>query len=76
MSARCIAMGLAPGMVVTRTELSRWWMTRNSQKPEALFEAGDWRVDAVGNWLDQFMRGEASVSIAWKDGRPSLADKD
>jgi len=74
-SARCIAMGLAPGMVLTRTELSRWWMTRNSQKPEALFEAGDWRVDAVGNWLDQFMRGEASVSIAWKDGRPSLADK-
>jgi len=76
LSARCIAMGLAPGMVVTRTELSRWWMTRNSQKPEALFETGDWRVDAVGNWLDQFMRGEASVSIAWKDGRPSLADKD
>ena len=75
LSARCIAMGLAPGMVVTRSELSRWWMTRNSQKPEALFEAGDWRVDAVGNWLDQFMRGEASVSIAWKDGRPSLADQ-
>ena len=72
-SARCIAMGLAPGMVVTRTDLSRWWMTRNTQKPEPLFEAGDWRIEALGNWLDGFLRGEASVAISWKDGRPSLA---
>lgn len=74
-SARCIAMGLAPGMVVTRTELSRWWMTRNTQKPEALFEAGDWRIDAAGNWLDGFLKGEANVTIGWKDGRPSLEGK-
>jgi len=71
-SARCIAMGLAPGMVLTRGDLSRWWMTRNSQKPEALFEAGDWRIDAVGNWLDGFLKGEAGVSIAWEGGRPKL----
>ncbi|MEY3141931.1 MAG: hypothetical protein RLY21_424, partial [Planctomycetota bacterium] len=71
-SARCIAMGLAPGMVVTRGDLSRWWMTRASQKPEALFEAGDWRIDAVGNWLDAFLRGDDSVTITWQDGRPLL----
>ena len=75
LSARCIAMGLAPGMVVTRSALSRWWMTRNTQKPESLFDEGDWRVHAVGNWLDEFLRGESRVSIVWKDGRPSLADK-
>lgn len=74
-SARCIAMGLAPGMVLTRGDLSRWWMTRNSQKPEALFEAGDWRIDAVGNWLDGFLKGEAGVSIVWEGGRPKLLDK-
>lgn len=74
-SARCIAMGLAPGMVVTRTDLSRWWMTRNTQRPEPLFEAGDWRIEALGNWLDGFLRGEASVAISWKDGRPSLASE-
>jgi ribonuclease D len=75
LSARCIAMGLAPGMVLTRGDLSRWWMTRNSQKPEALFEAGDWRIDAVGNWLDGFLKGEAGVSIVWEGGRPKLLDK-
>jgi ribonuclease D len=74
-SARCIAMGLAPGMVVTRSGLAHWWMTRNSQKPELLFDAGDWRIDAVGNWLDGFMRGEARVTISWKDGRPSLDER-
>jgi len=74
-SARCIAMGLAPGMVVTRGDLSRWWMTRASQKPEALFEPGDWRIDAVGNWLDEFLRGEATVTISWQDGRPHLAER-
>jgi len=74
-SARCIAMGLAPGMVVTRGDLSRWWMTRASQKPEALFEPGDWRIDAVGNWLDAFLRGDDSVTISWRDGRPLLAEK-
>jgi hypothetical protein len=68
-------MGLAPGMVLTRGDLSRWWMTRNSQKPEALFEAGDWRIDAVGNWLDGFLKGEAGVSIVWEGGRPKLLDK-
>ncbi|MFM1804208.1 MAG: hypothetical protein RL136_1087 [Planctomycetota bacterium] len=74
-SARCIAMGLAPGMVVTRSELSRWWVTRNSQKPVPLFEEGDWRIEALGNWLDGFLKGEVRVTIAWKDGRPSLAEK-
>ncbi len=69
---RCIAMGLAPGMVVTRGELSRWWMTRETKEPQALFEAGDWRIDAVGNWLNAFLAGSASVSVTWKDGGPFL----
>jgi hypothetical protein len=72
-SARSIAMGLAPGMVLTRSDLSRWWMSRNSTSPEPLFEAGDWRVEAMGTWLDAFLQGDASVAISWKDGRPSLA---
>ena len=73
LGARCIAMGLAPTMVATRGDLSRWWMARSSPRPEPLFEPGDWRIDAAGNWLDAFLRGEASVSIAWRDGHPSLA---
>jgi hypothetical protein len=74
-SARCIAMGLAPGMVATRGDLARWWMTRASKSPEALFEAGDWRIEAMGQWLESFMKGDATVSISWQDGGPSLLDK-
>ena len=72
-SARSIAMGLAPGMVLTRSDLSRWWMSRNSTAPSPLFEAGDWRIEAMGSWLDAFLKGDARVAISWKDGRPSLA---
>ena len=72
LSARCMAMGLAPGMVATRGDLARWWMTRNSPTPEPLFEAGDWRVEAAGSWLDGFLKGEVGVSIAWHEGRPML----
>ena len=72
MGTRCIAMGLAPGMVVTRGELSRWWMSRQTKDPQPLFEAGDWRVDAIGSWLDAFLAGESSVSVTWKDGGPYL----
>jgi ribonuclease D len=72
-SARSIAMGLAPGMVLTRGDLSRWWMSRNSTAPESLFDLGDWRIEAMGSWLDAFLKGDASVAISWKDGRPSLA---
>ena len=75
LGARCMAMGLAPTMVATRGDISRWWMSRATQSPQALFEPGDWRVDAVGNWVESFLRGEASVSIAWKDGRPTLASE-
>jgi hypothetical protein len=48
-------------------------MSRNSTSPEPLFESGDWRVEAMGTWLDAFLQGDASVAISWKDGRPSLA---
>jgi len=62
-SARSIAMGLAPGMVLTRGDVSRWWMSRNSTAPEPLFDPGDWRIEAMGSWLDAFLKGDASVAI-------------
>ena len=74
LGARCIAMGLAPTMVATRGDVSRWWMSRTTSKPEPLFDPGDWRVDAVGTWLESFLQGSATVAIAWKDGRPTLVD--
>lgn len=76
MGARCIAMGLAPAMVATRGDLSRWWMTRATNSPQPLFEPGDWRIDAMGGWLESFLRGDSSVSVAWKDGRPVLLERE
>jgi ribonuclease D len=72
LGARAIAMGLAPSMVCTRGDLSRWWMSRGTKSPEPLFEEGDWRGDAMGAWLESFLKGDSSVSISWKDGRPAL----
>ena len=71
--ARCIAMGLAPGMVVTRGTLSRWWLERRKDPAVALFDAADWRNDALGGWLGEFLAGKADVSITWRNGRPFLA---
>ncbi len=71
--ARCIAMGLAPGMVVTRGTLSRWWLERRKDPAVALFDAEDWRNDALGGWLGEFLAGKADVSITWRNGRPFLA---
>ncbi len=71
--ARCIAMGLAPGMVVTRGTLSRWWLARRKDPATALFDEGDWRNDALGAWLGDFLEGKADVSITWRNGRPFLA---
>ena len=48
-------------------------MARTSTTPQPLFDAGDWRIEALGQWLDAFLKGDANVSISWKDGRPSLA---
>ena len=73
LGARCIAMGLAPTMVATRGDISRWWMSRMTPEPQPLFEQGDWRIEAIGNWLESFLRGESDVKIVWKDGRPTLA---
>jgi hypothetical protein len=70
-----MAIGIAPGMVVTRSGISEWWMTRGTANPQPLFDAGDWRIDALGTWLEAFVAGEAGVSIAWKNGRPTLTDK-
>ncbi|MFZ9880983.1 MAG: ribonuclease D [Phycisphaerales bacterium] len=64
-SARCIAMGLAPSMVVTRGDLSRWWLARKAEPATELFPEGDWRREALGAWLVEFLAGKADVRIGW-----------
>ncbi|MFM7052817.1 MAG: ribonuclease D [Planctomycetota bacterium] len=66
-SARCIAMGLAPAMVVTRGDLSRWWLSRKGDPAATLFPEGDWRHGALGAWLVDFLAGKADVRIGWDE---------
>lgn len=67
---RCIAEGLAPTMVLSRTQLSKWYMRRRRGAIEPLFDAGDWRAEALGAWLSDFLDGKARFEIGWKDDGP------
>ena len=71
-SMRCLAQGLAPGMVFSRSDLSAWWLERGAKSPPPVFDASDWRSDALGIWLDQFVNGDASFAIRWVDGTPRM----
>ena len=68
---RCIAMGVAPGILLTRAELSRWYIACKSGSESALFAADDWRREALGDWIERFVSGEGSLSLRWSDQGPT-----
>ena len=72
-SMRCLAQGLAPGMVFSRSDISTWWLERNSKEAPSVFTAGDWRSDALGLWLAEFVQGESAFSIRWTNDAPTIA---
>ena len=72
-SMRCLAQGLAPGMVFSRSDISTWWLERNSKAAPSVFTAGDWRSDALGLWLAEFVEGESAFSIRWTNDAPTIA---
>ncbi len=66
---RAISMGIATALILTRGQLSRWYLARNTTA-EPLFAADSWRQDAIGRWLDAFLDGRETLSLGWKDGGP------
>ena len=68
---RCIAMGVAPGILLTRTELSRWYVARKGGSDAALFAQGDWRRDALGDWIERFVAGEGTLALRWSEHGPT-----
>ena len=62
---RLLAMGIAPGVVLSRATLSSWWMDRKSVPDQPLFEPGDWRNQALGDWLADFLSGQQRLSVTW-----------
>jgi ribonuclease D len=70
---RCIAMGVAPGIILTRAELSRWYLGRKGGAAGPLFPADDWRRDALGDWIERFVAGEGTLSLRWSDSGPTAS---
>ena len=66
-------MHLAPTMVLTRQQLSRWYLARQKDPAARLFEDGDWRHAAVGVWLDSFMAGKERLELEWGPQGPQSA---
>jgi hypothetical protein len=68
---RCIAMGVAPGILLTRAELSRWYVARQGGSDAPLFTGDDWRREALGDWIERFVAGEGTLSLRWSDQGPT-----
>lgn len=69
---RCIAMGVAPGIMLTRAELSRWYLAQRSGSAARLFPEGDWRSGALGDWIERFIAGEGSLNLRWSAQGPTV----
>jgi ribonuclease D len=73
LNMRCIGMHLAPTMVLTRQQLSRWYLARQKDPAARLFADEDWRHAAIGTWLDSFLAGKERLELEWGPQGPQSA---
>jgi ribonuclease D len=71
---RLYAQGIAPGMVISRSQLAIWYLTQKSDEQVALFADENWRQEAIGEWLTNFIEGRTKLSIGWGD-RGAIVDE-
>ena len=64
---RLLAQGIAPGIVLSRGILAEWFLDRRAREDQALFQEGDWRREALGEWLGGFISGEHQLVVGWGD---------
>ena len=70
LSLRCLADGIAPNLITSRANLSRWYLDRaDGKSSEPLFASDTWRHDAAGAWLEAVLAGRAGLELGWADGR-------
>ena len=70
LSLRCLADGIAPNLITSRANLSRWYLDRaDGKSTDPLFASDTWRYDAAGAWLEAFLAGRAGLELGWSDGR-------
>jgi hypothetical protein len=66
-SMRSIAIGIAATLVTSRAELAGWFLSDREERPH-LFQKGSWRQEAIGSWLESFLRGERHLNLRWQNG--------
>ncbi|MCH2144110.1 MAG: HRDC domain-containing protein [Phycisphaerales bacterium] len=71
---RLLALGIAPGMVITRSALANWYLLAYLPDRTPLFEPSDWRFEALGEWLGAFLDGKRRLSVSWGD-RGAVVDE-
>ena len=64
---RLLAQGIAPGIVLSRGILAEWFLERRKDDGGPLFEEGDWRGQALGDWISGFLSGDHQLVIGWGD---------
>ena len=72
-SLRCISQGLAPTLLLSRADLARWYLARAKDPQAPLFDAADWRTEALGHWLEAFVHGNSNFSVQWGPDGPTHA---
>ena len=76
LQARCLADDLAPNLLSSRSEFTDWCAARIARErrarrgesvsePPAPFAAGDWRMQAAGQWLQGFIEGREELRLRW-----------
>jgi ribonuclease D len=70
LTMRCISTGVSTSLALTRSELSRWYLSKERAEGRPLFAVGTWRAEAIGCWLDAFLRGTERLTLAWRDEGP------
>ncbi|MSR18150.1 MAG: hypothetical protein EXS00_03110 [Phycisphaerales bacterium] len=70
---RCIAQGLAAPIVLTRAQLATWYLDRRKDHSLMLFPESDWRHNAVGRWLGEFVGGGLELAVRWSEQGPRIS---
>ena len=71
---RLYAQGIAPGMVISRAQLAIWYLAQKSNQQVELFPGDDWRQEAIGDWLTEFIEGRTKLSVGW-GARGAIVDE-
>lgn len=74
-STRLLALGISPGMVISRAALANWFLGNQRGENRSLFTPDDWRWQALGAWLEAFLAGERRLSVAWGKSGAVVAEE-